>query len=278
MLQPQREKGEVNVAQNDKQELTAPEQSVRRLTLSETDDCLDFYMFHAFRVAMGTMFCIVSPVVAVLIDGFNTADLIPQDAAELLESMSIIIFVAIAACMFIYSGIRIEKWSYIHEEACVLDPKAARFVRREKSGYWPLHMRITAAGIALCVAGFVLGYFISRMGEEFPYAYNLAAAILLILVSIGVFLILMSFLRMHYYNMFLGLKGKQPKKKEEQTEEGNTKYKNAIVRKGMSVFWPTVAAFYLSLSFLTFAWGISWIIWPLAALAAAIINFIFKER
>lgn len=266
------------MAQDDKQQLTAPAQSVRRLTLSETDDCLDFYMFNAFRIAMGTMFCIVSPVVAVLIDGFNTASLIPQEAAELLESMSIIIFVAIAACMFIYSGIRIEKWSYIHEEACMLDQKAARFVRREKSGYWPMHMRITAAGIALCAAGVVLGLVVSRMGEESPYAYNLGAAILLILVSIGVFLILMSFLRMHYYNMLLALKGKQPKKKEEVPDGGKTKYKNALVRKGMSVFWPTVMAFYLSLSFLTFAWGISWIIWPIAAIGAGIINLIFKER
>lgn len=266
------------MAQEDKQELTATEQSVRTLSLSETDDCLDFYMFNAFRLAMGTMFCIVSPVVAVLIDGFNTASLIPQEAAELLESMSIIIFVAIAACMFIYSGIRVEKWSFIHEEACKLDQKAARYVRREKSGYWPMHMKITAAGIGICAAGFLLGYLVSRLGEDSPYAYNLGAAVLLILESIGAFLLLMSFLRMHYYNMLLALKGKPPRKKEEQDKEGKTKYKNVIVSKGMSVFWPTVTAIYLSLSFLTFAWEISWIIWPLAALAAFIINIIFKER
>ena len=89
------------MAQDKKKKTDAPAADARHLSLEETDEIVDFYMFNAFRIAMGTMFCIVSPVVAVLIDGFNTASLIPEEAAELLESMSIIIFVAIAACMFL---------------------------------------------------------------------------------------------------------------------------------------------------------------------------------
>lgn len=267
------------MAQDKKKKTDAPAADARHLSLEETDEIVDFYMFNAFRIAMGTMFCIVSPVVAVLIDGFNTASLIPEEAAELLESMSIIIFVAIAACMFIYSGVRVEKWSFLHEEACVLEPKAARYVRREKSGYWSMHMKVTAAGIALCAGGILLGVLVSRLGEEQSvYAFNLGAAILLILLSIGVFLIVMSMLRMHYYNMLLSLKGKQPRKKEDEPADGRVRYKNVIVQKGMSVFWPTVMAFYLSMSFLTFAWEISWIIWPIAFIARGIINLLFKER
>ncbi len=267
------------MAQDKKKKVAAPAPDARHLSLEETDEIVDFYMFNAFRIAMGTMFCIVSPVVAVLIDGFNTASLIPEEAAELLESMSIIIFVAIAACMFIYSGVRVEKWSFLHEEACILDPRAARYVRREKSGYWPMHMKVTAAGIALCAAGILLGVLVSRLGEEQTvYAFNLGAALLLILLSIGVFLIVMSMLRMHYYNMLLGLKGKQPRKKEEEPADGKVKYRIPFVQKAMSVFWPTILAFYLSMSFLTFAWEISWIIWPIAFIARGIINLLFKER
>ena len=125
----------------------------------------------------------------------------------------------------------------------------------------------------------MLGVLVSRLGEEQSvYAFNLGAAILLILLSIGVFLIVMSMLRMHYYNMLLSLKGKQPRKKEDEPADGRVRYKNVIVQKGMSVFWPTVMAFYLSMSFLTFAWEISWIIWPIAFIARGIINLLFKER
>jgi uncharacterized membrane protein len=120
---------------------------------------------------------------------------------------------------------------------------------------------------------------VSRLGEEQTvYAFNLGAARLLILLSIGVFLIVMSMLRMHYYNMLLGLKGKQPRKKEEEPADGKVKYRIPFVQKAMSVFWPTILAFYLSMSFLTFAWEISWIIWPIAFIARGIINLLFKER
>lgn len=252
----------------------------RRLTYREADDYLDFYAFNSFRLAMGTMFCIVSPVVAVLIDGFDTADLIPEDAAELLESMSIIIFVAIAAVLFIYSGIRSEKWDFLRNEACILEASTADFVRKEKKAYQPLHKRLIAAGTAICIAAVGFALLILRLGkdEDFPFTDNLAAAIFLILVSIGVFLITMTLLRMHHFNLLMGLHGKVPKKKEEKAPAGKGGYKNEIVRKGMSVFWPTVLCFYLSMSFLTFAWGISWIIWPLAAVALGLVNLIFKER
>ena len=40
----------------------------------------------------------------------------------------------------------------------------------------------------------------------------------------------------------------------------------------MSVYWPTVTCVYLIISFLTFAWAISWIIWPVAALINTLIN------
>ena len=33
----------------------------------------------------------------------------------------------------------------------------------------------------------------------------------------------------------------------------------------MSVFWPTVTCIYLSASFITFAWALTWVIWPVAA-------------
>lgn len=46
----------------------------------------------------------------------------------------------------------------------------------------------------------------------------------------------------------------------------------------MSVFWPTAACLYLSWSFLTFDWHITWVIWPLAAILRAILHSIFNKE
>ena len=45
----------------------------------------------------------------------------------------------------------------------------------------------------------------------------------------------------------------------------------------MSVFWPTVTCIYLSVSFITFAWALTWVIWPIAAVIHAIFKSILKD-
>ena len=57
---------------------------------------------------------------------------------------------------------------------------------------------------------------------------------------------------------------------DEETEE--TTYITPAAATVMSVYWQTVACLYLIWSFLTFAWFISWIIWPVAAIVHAILK------
>ena len=40
----------------------------------------------------------------------------------------------------------------------------------------------------------------------------------------------------------------------------------------MSVYWPTITCIYLIWSFLTFRWGFTWIIWPIAAIVETLIK------
>ena len=49
-------------------------------------------------------------------------------------------------------------------------------------------------------------------------------------------------------------------------------YTNENVASIMDVYWITVTCVYIAISFLTFAWGITWIIWPIAALVEWLIN------
>ena len=46
----------------------------------------------------------------------------------------------------------------------------------------------------------------------------------------------------------------------------------------MSVYWQTVLCLYLSWSFLTFSWGRTWVIWPLAALVHWLMRQLFERK
>lgn len=45
----------------------------------------------------------------------------------------------------------------------------------------------------------------------------------------------------------------------------------------MSVYWPTITCIYLSWSFLTYDWHITWIIWVIAAVIEMYIKAVFKR-
>ena len=60
-------------------------------------------------------------------------------------------------------------------------------------------------------------------------------------------------------------------------ENKEVRYINNTASTIMSVFWPTVTCIYLSASFITFAWALTWVIWPVAAVIHAIFKSILKD-
>ncbi len=63
-----------------------------------------------------------------------------------------------------------------------------------------------------------------------------------------------------------------------QKDNSRAKYTGSMAGTVMSVFWPTATCLYLSWSFLTFDWHITWVIWPLAGILHAIFNSIFDKE
>ncbi len=69
--------------------------------------------------------------------------------------------------------------------------------------------------------------------------------------------------------------GNQSSKKEDDDE---VYYENKTLAAVMDVFWQTITCIYLIWSFITFDWGITWIIWPVAVIVKNIIENIWGEK
>lgn len=68
---------------------------------------------------------------------------------------------------------------------------------------------------------------------------------------------------------------------DEQTEQERRIYNSpngATYKSIMSIYWSVMTIAYLAISFLTGAWHISWIIWPLAGVLSGIVTTIFELR
>ena len=64
-------------------------------------------------------------------------------------------------------------------------------------------------------------------------------------------------------------------------EDGFTREKKTSAKSNsavMSIYWCIVTAGYLGWSFITFDWGRTWIVWPVAAVLSPVVNILFSNK
>ena len=104
---------------------------------------------------------------------------------------------------------------------------------------------------------------------------------MLLMVGAATCLITVSTSREKGYRRILSLNDKQRMEGRFSTGQktsSHTEYSNQTIAAVMTVFWPTVVCIYLIVSFLSFSWGISWLIFPVAVVAENLIKAVFGEK
>ena len=69
---------------------------------------------------------------------------------------------------------------------------------------------------------------------------------------------------------------RREKRRRKRERENREIYVNEKADTFISLYWPTVTCIYLILSFLTWGWGITWIIWPIAAVIFAVLKRLLR--
>lgn len=85
--------------------------------------------------------------------------------------------------------------------------------------------------------------------------------LMILMVASGVFLLIPPSTRYTAYNLLIG-EGEYAPQRKEATKR---------IEKIGGVYWPLVTAIYIGWSLWTMAWGITWIVWPVAGIAFAAI-------
>ncbi|MGI6116909.1 MAG: permease prefix domain 1-containing protein [Bilifractor sp.] len=180
--------------------------------------------------------------------------LIFEDPESAFAYAAFFIVVALGIGCIVYAAIRYNKWDFIHQEKVQLDFETAGYVRTEKENFSTQYAAFIAAGVILIILSVIPSATIR--GANANYAH----ASLFLLVGLGVMLIIMAGMRQRSYGNLLN-----DIAKENIDMENDMSRLTQRGRKIMSVFWPTVTCIYLCWSFITFDWGFTWIIWPIAA-------------
>ncbi|MBO7356976.1 MAG: hypothetical protein J6U37_00420 [Lachnospiraceae bacterium] len=235
------------------------EEKRRFVPMDEVRAYLAAKMRSGLLTGLGVMFVVSSiacPIFGVTVLGVSSG-------------VMMLMVMALGIALFIFNGILNSDWGFITREKCAIDMATAQYVRNEKRRYKIPNAVCKSLGIIMC--GFCW------LPAAMHFSDRTGAGSMFICLGIGLLLIISSTVVMKSYKRVLYLN-------DEKTVSGNygkedeVNYMNKTATVIMEVYWVTVTCIYLSVSFLTAAWGITWIIWPIAAILNSILGVAFTKE
>lgn len=236
-------------------------EKIRKVTLEEAEGYMGLIENASRRIAAGVSACIMSPVLLLLLAGLAQGKKIgmTEDMAGGIGTAVLLLIVAGAVAVFITWGMRIEKFSYLDTELLSIHDEIRDIAQKRKQNFEPMHKNCIVLGVVLCIVSPV-PLLIMAAFDVSDEIYIYCTALLLVLVALGVFKFVWSGMIYNSYQTLL--------------EEGDYTYEKKLENKYndnlSKVYWCSVVALYLGISFITGKWYITWVIWPCSGVFAAV--------
>ena len=242
------------------------ERSRRNISLEEVKEYISDKIASIILKAVGVAMFIMCPVQPLLFDEIGSLDWIGP--------VLLFVFVAVGIALQIVGGNRIEQWRFIKNEPCSISPSTIDYVVEEKRKFQSAYTALFCSGLALCVCCVIPAIIIddgkTHIGGEW------GGILLFCFVAAGVAMMIYSHKRYNIYKNLLALNSEETiGGSYVHSKDKEPVYTNDTVRVIMSVYWPTITCIYLCVSFLTFSWGITWIIWPIAGVVRKLLENIY---
>ncbi|WP_027438219.1 permease prefix domain 1-containing protein [Lachnospira multipara] len=235
----------------------------RLLTKEEVMGYLASRTKSAWLVAIGVFLCITSVISPIL----------SETRLGIYENAGVsfmFVFIAVAVALFITSAMKSSKWSYIKDETCKIDMTTTDYVKERKRSFETTNTICTSVGV-MC---FILSVVPAIIFDD----DIITPSLLFLIVAIGVFLIVYVSIINGSYDTILNLNDEKTMSGEHARASSVT-YTSKKAELILENYKVTVICIYLIISFLTFRWEITWIIFPIAYLINKILklNFIDEE-
>ena len=237
---------------------------LRRVSMEEATEFMEARIGSAKQMALAVMTCVLSPVplLALGVLAEETKISISENLAGGAGLIILLLMVAAATAFFVLHGMKMERFEYLEKEKFSLEYGVEGIVRKRMAEYEGTYRICTIVGIVLCILS-VVPLFAAPIVTDWDLVYMWCVVLLLCIVSVAVFLFVVSGQTRGCYQMLL--------------QEGDYTYEKKMEQKKTarisSIYWCVITAIYLGISFYTNAWHRTWIVWPCAGvLYAAVIG------
>lgn len=245
----------------------AVDSDTRVLCQEEVLDYIRDVTRQRFTIGLGVMLCCFAMVGPIL---FATiGDMIGREGVVGIGVILMFLLAAAGVGMFIFSSVMMSQWKFLQKEPCAIDFSTAEYLAREKEDNAILRGSILTIGIIICVLSIIpVIAFSTIFGETFPFlTEGIGPSMIFICAGVGVLLIIFSGAKDTAYDKLLSLNDVKTMAGDfEPVKKARKNYVNDYAKDFMSMYWKIVLCIYLIISFSSFNWGSSWLIWPIAGI------------
>lgn len=244
------------------------EDGKRRVSIEEAKKYISDTIYFGKKLSIGVMLCICSPIVLILLSGIaeGTDINFGMNNAILFGLLTLFIMVAMAVGLFIFYGLKYEKYEFLKNESLHLDFATDSYIREEEEKFKITFASKIVVGVVLCMFS-VVPVIVAALGfDGSVFLITVCIGILLVMVSIAVRLFITTGMRYNSYKVLL----------QEGEFRESYKQKNKMSDRIGAIYWPLIVCIYLSWSFITGNWAFTWIIWPITGLLFAVIVNTFE--
>lgn len=234
---------------------------VKKVSMEEAVNFLNIKRDTIKYVSGGVFLCVISPIPLLLLLMFSEAGRVEEKTAVMLGVISILLLVAFAVALFLFSGSKTSPFEYLEKEEFETEYGVTGMVLERQKQYRPEYVKKNVAGTCICILSSV-PIFAGMMLNEGDSLMLLLVCLLLALVGVGVSFFIMAGIPWASFQKLL--------------QEGDyTAECKRVARKTellYAIYWICVTAVYLAWSFATMEWDHTWILWPVAGVLSALID------
>jgi hypothetical protein len=223
----------------------------------ETTAYLSEKKIMGLKIGFGVILCILAPASLILVnqlmdDGYIGARF-SENTRGVIGLIPLFLLVAAAVGLFIYSGLKFEKYKYM-EEGVQLPVSVKQKLQQLYDGFAPTFNLTLILGVCMLILSPISLFIGSLMGGK---ASNYGVVILLAIVAVAVFLFIYFGSIREGYCRLLQIGDYTEKKMTESKKE------DKVIGAVASIVWPLAVLIFLFCGFVFHLWTIAWIVFPI---------------
>ncbi len=244
----------------DKSMTNDTEPPLRIVKMGEADSYLKDNSKFALRIAVSVAMFIISFSPMIVIDGLSN----DSEFGSVIGVSIMFVLIALGVINIILAALKMGKYKFITDESFEPEYGVSGMAKECAEKFHPVYSLSIASAVGLFITCFIP---VIVTDEMFGKWTTVSTALMFVMIAVGVFLIVRAgiiksgFEKLYDESQYSKLR----KKSDEKTG------------KIIGAYWCIITAVYLAVSFLTFRWDITWVIWPVAALLTPVVKLIAES-